>query len=55
MRLHLNITQNIYFDRKTKYIIELASITVVNTGRPHKKKKKKKKTRTGRVIIIIIF
>ena len=38
MRLHLNITQNIYFDRKTKYIIELASITVVNTDRPHKKK-----------------
>ena len=39
MRLHLNITQNIYFYRKTKYIIELASITVVNTDRPHKKKK----------------
>ena len=52
MRLHLNITQNIYIDRKTIYIIELASITVVNTGRPHKKKKK---TRTGRVIIIIMF
>ena len=51
MRLHLNITQNIYFDRKTKYIIELASITVVNTDRPHKKKN----TRTGRVIIIIMF
>ena len=42
MRLHLNITQNIYIDRKTKYIIELASITVVTTGRPHKKKRKKK-------------
>ena len=40
MRLHLNITQNIYIDRKTKYIIELASITVVNTDRPHTKKKK---------------
>ena len=37
MRLHLNITQNIYIDRKTKYIIELASITVVNTDGPHKK------------------
>ena len=34
MRLHLNITQNIYIDRKKKYIIELASITVVNTDRP---------------------
>ena len=50
MRLHLNITQNIYIDRKTKYIIVLEPITVVNTDRPHKKK-----TRTGRVIIIIMF